>query len=250
LFNLIFSFPFLFFLCKFVVALVFLGVAGVCDMRTRLVSNKVWLVFAPVGLVFAVIECLLFGGSGMWLWLVGSWLVTVIVSLGVWRVGVFGGADCKCLICLGLMFPFFPLSVLGGFVGLVLLVGVLLGFGCNVSLMLFWNVVDKLRGWPWFDDFGDASLFKKLCVLFCATRVRVERLDGLFWSPCENGAGGFFVFGVRHDVAGAVERLRNVVGAKSYVWAVRSLPLVWYMFLSLLVVSVVWLMLLSSFGVL
>jgi Flp pilus assembly protein protease CpaA len=250
LFNLIFpfSFSFLFFVCKFVVALCFLGFAGVCDLRTRLVGNKVWVVFVPVGVVFAVVECLLFS-SGSWLWLVGSWLLTVVVCLGVWRVGLFGGADCKCLICLGFCFPFFPLTVLGGFVWFVLFVAVVLGFGCNVSLMLFYNVVDRLRGWSWFVGLEDLSLLKKVVLLFCASRVRVERLgvDGFFWVPCEDGFGGVRVFGVRGaDVVGVVERLRDGAGARSYVWAVRGVPLVWFLFWGLIVVVGVWLVVLLS----
>jgi Flp pilus assembly protein protease CpaA len=235
----------LFVVLKLVVALCFLVPAAFSDVRSRLVSNKIWLMFVPVALVLAVVEAALFTSSlTAWGLLFGSYGATIVCSLVAFRFGWFGGADVKCFICLGLLFPFFPLTFLPGFLLVVFLAASLLCFGVQVVSMFCYNVVDKLRGYSWFDGVKGASTFRKLFMLFSATRVRVERLNGLFWLPREDG-GRLLLRGSSDPVV--VERLQNGVSAKSFVWAERTVPFILYLTFGLVVVSAVWVTVISLF---
>jgi len=110
----------IFLVVKVVVACVFLGYASVLDVRFRRVCNCVWLCFFPLALGLSVFEFLFFGYSGV-LFVFGC-VLPAGFALACFYIGEFvcgggfGGADAKCLVCLGVLFPFFPGTQLVGFV--------------------------------------------------------------------------------------------------------------------------------------
>jgi archaeal preflagellin peptidase FlaK len=91
---------------RVVLSLVFLLYASWSDYKTREVSNRVWMFFAPLALLLSVAEMLLFSqtklfGFGL------SFVVTTVIALLLFYAGAFGGADSKALICIALALPFF-----------------------------------------------------------------------------------------------------------------------------------------------
>ncbi len=92
------------------VSIVFLIYASWSDYKTREVSNRVWVAYAPIALALMLAELLLYEPSQVWLFGL-SFGLTVGFALLLFYSGGFGGADSKALICIALALPFFPTSL-------------------------------------------------------------------------------------------------------------------------------------------
>jgi len=88
-------------LIRIVLALVMLAIGGIFDIWKRAVHDYLWIVFGGIGLVILLIEpepmdaiySILFA------------LIIAPVSIVIWRIGLFGGADAFALIALALIAP-------------------------------------------------------------------------------------------------------------------------------------------------
>lgn len=215
----------LFFVVKVCLCFGFVGFAAWCDVRSRFVSNWVWVFFAPLAFVVSLVECLLCGFS---LFVVlGSMLLFGGVGLVLFFCGVWGGADAKCFVCLSLLFPLFPLSGVWGFMFGVFLVawvfafgfgGFFLNFACNVHFWLF-------RGCLFEGDRFSVSWLGKFLVLFWGRRVVVGRLDDVFFTPLERVDRLDFNI-KREEFEGVVGGLRDKYGDSGLVWAASTVPFV------------------------
>jgi archaeal preflagellin peptidase FlaK len=82
------------------------------DYKTREVSNKVWVVYAPIALALTLAEFLLFKPDLSWL---GTFGLSVGLTVGfaflLFYTGAFGGADSKAFMCIALALPFFPVAL-------------------------------------------------------------------------------------------------------------------------------------------
>ncbi len=92
---------------RVVFALLILAYAGYSDIRKRSVSNIVWLVMAGVSIAFAGYYTVVQGMSFL-IPLVLSATITGAVSYIFFRLGLFGAADAKALICIAVLFPTQP----------------------------------------------------------------------------------------------------------------------------------------------
>lgn len=97
-------------LISILVVLAFLGYGSWSDIKTREVSNIVWLLFAPIGATLTVAR-LYFSPELLWISL-GSIIVATSLGLLLFYAGVFGGADAKGLICIGISIPTLPENIL------------------------------------------------------------------------------------------------------------------------------------------
>ena len=167
---------------KVVVSLWFLLVASSHDLKSRLVPNGVWKYFLPIAFLFGVVECVLFGFVAV-SWFFVSVGLTCALAFGGFYFKLFGGADAKCLLCLGLCFPFFPFTYLPGFVFFVFLVGSAIAVCYNIMLMGLYNGFDLVRGCLCFPR---VVWWRKVALFFGATRVSVSKVDGLMWASCES----------------------------------------------------------------
>jgi len=89
-------------------SLVFLIYASWSDIKTREVSNKVWLLYAPLGLMLTLFEGLLYEDYDYWLFVGISVALTFTLAVSLFYLGAFGGADAKAFMCLALAFPTYP----------------------------------------------------------------------------------------------------------------------------------------------
>jgi len=87
-----------------VFSLLILAYACYSDIRKRSVSNIVWLVMAGVGIAFAGYYTVVQGLSFL-IPFIFSAAITGAVSYIFFRLGLFGAADAKALICIALLFP-------------------------------------------------------------------------------------------------------------------------------------------------
>ena len=83
-----------------------LVVASVSDLKSREVSNRVWMLYGPVALLLFIMRIILsFGDAPV---LLVSALSTIAVAFLLFQFGMMGGADSKALMCLGLALPVPP----------------------------------------------------------------------------------------------------------------------------------------------
>lgn len=93
---------------RVVLALLILAYTGYADIRKRSVSNIVWLVMMGAGIAFAGYRTAVQGVSFL-IPLGFSVGITGAVSYAFFRLGLFGAADAKALICIAVLFPSQPM---------------------------------------------------------------------------------------------------------------------------------------------
>src|SRR4030067_2684961 len=71
------------------------------DYKTREVSNRVWVIYAPLALSLSLAGFLLFDPSRLPFFVL-SFGVTAAIAILLFYTGGFGGADSKALMCIAL----------------------------------------------------------------------------------------------------------------------------------------------------
>lgn len=77
------------------------------DIKTRRVSNNVWLVMLVGGFFFVLYDISTSGISYLFRLLLSAGLIFAFVYL-LFQIGTFGGADAKALILLSIILPAYP----------------------------------------------------------------------------------------------------------------------------------------------
>lgn len=89
-------------------ALFFLFYASWSDYKTREVSNKVWMFFAPSALALTFVDLFFYGGASDLVFYGLCFGLTASFAFVLFYSGGFGGADAKALMCLALALPSYP----------------------------------------------------------------------------------------------------------------------------------------------
>lgn len=243
------------------------------DFKTREVSNRVWVIYAPIALGLSLAEFLLYDPSKLLLFGVSVGL-TIGLAFLLFYTGGFGGADSKALMCIAVALPFaptfftpifgisptsqfiFPLTIFSN--------GVLFAAATGIY-MIGRNVVwHKRVGKKMFaGTLAAESIGKKLLVLITGYRVPIGKLQAKWHVfPMEDykGSEGDVerkLVVVPHDDGRdeIVERLSNAAKAgkiDNYVWATPGLPLLIFitlgLFVALLFGDVIWLVVRGIMG--
>ena len=87
--------------CTSNTSLIILLYASWSDYKTREVSNRVWVIYAPIALALSLAGLLLFEPSQLPFYGL-SFGVTAGIALLLFYAGGFGGADSKALMCIAL----------------------------------------------------------------------------------------------------------------------------------------------------
>jgi len=170
------------------VCLFFLAVASFFDFKSREVPDWVWLLFAPIGLALTLSLLAL---NGWHMNMVVSWIIVLVVvsglSIALFYLGFFGGADAKALICLAIAMPdkpslptklalkspiwwlHMPLPI-SAFNNSVLMASLL------TLAFITKNIADLIRGEEIFKGLEDESFPKKILAFITGYRVNVEKL--------------------------------------------------------------------------
>ncbi|MBS7644213.1 prepilin peptidase [Candidatus Bathyarchaeota archaeon] len=171
-------------LIRVITAFCFLGFAALKDFKTREVSNKVWIMFAPIALILTTVNVMLTNNmSVLWLMLF-SFAVTSVLAVITFYLGLFGGADAKALICLSIAVPVYPkifqplLSVASPFFPISVLFYAAMLASLTAVFILVSNIAWKLKsGREFFNGFEGESVLKKMLVLFTAKKLKIESLE-------------------------------------------------------------------------
>lgn len=262
----------LFTAAKITLSLTFLVYASWSDYKTREVSNRVWVIYAPVALLLSLAELLLNDPAKLPFFGL-SFGVTAVIAILLFYTGGFGGADSKALMCIALALPFsagtvfsnlsplgesplaqnlFPLTIFSN--------GVLFAAATGIYMLLY-NVVWHARtGKKFFEGtLAKESVGKKLLILITGHRVPLQKLketwhvypmedvqeenDGaspkrsLLAVPKDEG---------REEIVNRLSKAADSGRIDNHVWATPGLPMLIFITVglvaALLVGDVVWIL--------
>lgn len=153
--------------------------ASWADWKSREVSNRVWIVLAPIAFALTTVQFILFSPA-LFLYYALSFGITSGLAIILFYLGAFGGADAKALMCLALALPVFPANLLSGFVFISPLFPLTV-FSNAVVLAAFTVVYALVRNALWrvrkgsglFVGFEKESVWRKLLVLVTGYKVDV-----------------------------------------------------------------------------
>jgi len=92
---------------KILFCIPFLVYSCYSDIKTRRVTNKLWLIMLAGGAIFQLYDIWIYGIQHIFRILVSIGIIFIFVYI-IFQLGVFGGADAKSLIALSFIFPFYP----------------------------------------------------------------------------------------------------------------------------------------------
>jgi preflagellin peptidase FlaK len=169
---------------RVILSMSFLLYASWSDWKKREVSNKVWIVFAPVAFSLTMAQFVLLAEGSLLNYLL-SFAITSVMSIALFYAGAFGGADAKALMCIALalpspvylvpsvrerlFLPIFPFTVFSNAVLLAALTAV---------YALLRNFVWKLRvGGGLFAGLESESIWRKITALITGYKVEPASLE-------------------------------------------------------------------------
>jgi preflagellin peptidase FlaK len=167
---------------RVILSLSFLLYASWSDWKQREVSNKVWIIFAPLAFSLTITQFALFAQDLLLTYLL-SFAITSVMAVALFYAGAFGGADAKALMCIALalptpvrlmssvslFLPIFPFTVFSNAVLLAALTAV---------YALFRNLVWRLRAEAGLlTGFENESVWRKITVLITGYKVKPATLE-------------------------------------------------------------------------
>jgi preflagellin peptidase FlaK len=263
------------FWARVIIASAFLAYASWSDFKTREISNKVWLFFAPLAFLLTFAQFLFFPSQARFLpilygeehlnTMIGyvlSFAITSVFSILLFYAGAFGGADAKALMCIALTFPLPPESInqLSGFVSPIFPITVFSNGVIIAALSVLYAVLRNLlwrqrTGHQLFEGYESESFTRKALAVLCGYKVSVDGLRDSFLYPLEDlvttEQGGttrrLLLFPKDENREEIVERLvkaKNEGKIQEKVWATPGLPMLIFItvgfLLALTVGDVIW----------
>ncbi|MEM0482467.1 MAG: prepilin peptidase [Nitrososphaerota archaeon] len=197
--------------------LVTLFYASYQDLNDRLVDDWVWLSCASITAPVTLYSLLL--GSLNPLLTTISISLTIMLSILFYMAGLYGGADAKALIVIGLAsplsiggeryHPFTPITIL--------LNGLIISLAIPLTLALINTYRVLIRGEDIFREFKNEKTHRKILAIFLGTVLKNPE-KRKYWAPMEEFSGGW--------------RFRFTVGIEEFWrplrpggWATPSIPL-------------------------
>ncbi len=158
------------------------------DYKSREVSDKVWIVLAPLSLGLTLAEFTLYEPSQLVSYGICFGLTSVFAII-LFYTGGFGGADAKALMCLALALPFYPEQLLTPVAGppspistsffpITVFSNSVLFAAFSAVALLGYNVIQRMKTKePFFEgDLGSESLGKKITVMITGYKASYLKL--------------------------------------------------------------------------
>jgi preflagellin peptidase FlaK len=181
---------------RIAVCLVFFIYASWSDWKKREVSNKVWLVMAPAASALTAVQFIVYSPYLLELFAI-SFGITAALSVALFYVGAFGGADAKALMCLALALPVYPNVLAGVFSfssSFMMIIFPLTVFTNGVLLAAFTVAYSMLRNCLWkfhggrdlFVGLEGESLGRKVMAFLTGYKVKASSLEKGHMYPLED----------------------------------------------------------------
>ena len=226
--------------------LITLGYASYTDLKSREVSDYVWMVSAPIGLLITSIRIYYSGQMIDILFLLISLAFMTFISLVFYYFNFFGGADVKANITIALSIPtppkFSPMlfGTLSPIFNFTVFSNTALLSASMTIYMLLYNVIWKLKtGKSLFEGLQQEPSWKKLVAIATGIKIKPNRLKERFLHPLEeiieddegNLTRRLNVLVKAEDV-GEIEADERLIGE---IWVTPGLPLIVFMFVALII---------------
>ena len=243
-------------LLPILVTLVFFALGSYYDLKTREVPDKVWLMYAPIGIALTAGHFLVDPSA---LFLAGVSLgLTTLIAFGLFYLGLFGGADAKALLCLGVTMPLAP-STYQTFIGYVHpffpLVVTITSYLCSTSAVIWLglrNLDHYIRhGEQMFKGLNEESRWKK--ALACVTGFPIDqsKLRSTFYLypmeevvQADTGSHRKFKLFVsaeedREQEISKLENQLSQIGYTGEVWVTPGLPQLVFITLAFIITLII-----------
>jgi len=180
----------LFVVARIILSLSVLLYSSWSDYKTREVSNRVWMLYAPTALALILAELLMYDPSRLISFGL-SFGITAVIAVLLFYTGGFGGADSKALMCIALALPFsvgtllapvipsgesplalnlFPLTVFSN--------GVLFAAATGIYMIIYNVVWHAKTGKKLFEGaLAKESVGKKFLVMITGHKVPLQKLE-------------------------------------------------------------------------
>ena len=168
------------FLIRIILALSMLTVGGIYDLWKREVHDYLWIIFGVSGGILLIFEPLQMEVIYSTLFA----LIITPISIIIWRMGLFGGADAFALIALAVIAPQLTISE-NSVTPFTTLSNAAILFVIPLLLNAFRNLVSIIKGNSIFDGFEE-PIFKKIIVSFLGYRAKNPKY-GFLIEKTENG---------------------------------------------------------------
>ena len=228
---------------RIVLSLTFLSYASWHDYKSREVSNKVWAFYAPLGLTLTLLHIFLTNNYSLLINLGISFSVFAGITIPLFYLGFFGGADVKVFLCLSLAMPFAPISSfpLLGFVSPLYGMSI---FGNSVIIsaltavaMLLYNLLWYARtGTKLFEGLDHEPTIKKIIALFTGYKISVSEFKNkLHLAPMEEltkEESGEILRTLRLFIRTDIDRetiiaqIKDLLGDQQKIWVTPYLPFI------------------------
>jgi preflagellin peptidase FlaK len=232
------------------VTLFFYVLSSIFDLRTREVDDKVWLVYGSIGAALTAFHLIL--DSSALIVTAISIAVATILALAIFYFGLFGGADAKAIICLGLTLPLAPRSFqsLLGYPHPFFPVTVMItGYICSASVAVWFGLRNSLTyardKRKMFAGLEEESKWRKLTAFFTGYRASLFKLRSTFYLyPMEEIPNGAtkrsfkFFFDAEIDRDQLVSKFLesfSKLGFQGDVWVTPGLPMLLFILIGLVI---------------
>jgi preflagellin peptidase FlaK len=237
-------------------SLFFFGLGSFFDLKTREVDDRVWLAYGGIGLALTILRLAV--NPSLLILILASIGVTTLVSIGLFYFGLFGGADAKAIICLGLTLPLPPLGflpILGYVHPFFPVVVAIMGFALSVSAALWFALTNLLtysrQRADMFKGLEHESKLRKLFAGITGYPAEFSRLRSTFYlypmEEVEQDANGNmrrvfkFFFSAEADRDEMVAKFNESISELGYegkVWVTPGLPMLVFILVGLVVTLV------------
>jgi len=233
-------------LVKVLLCAVILSLASFEDWKTREINDTFWFVLGGSGAVLTAIEIAIENFSlDKLVILTLSIAACLALGFGLYYVGFFGGADAKCLWCLGVALPYSPTSNLGlnvlgpqnpifsiSIFNNSILTAALLALG-----IICFNAIRRVKG-PLFST-EENSLWRRGMALMLGYKMKISKVLSKkdFYFPLEEfvvGNGGvkrrfrLLTRCLDDDLYAKLRELvdRGVIKDSDEIWVSPAIPLI------------------------
>ena len=225
---------------RVVISLVFLSYASWHDYRSREISNRVWVFYAPLGLTLTLLQIFATNQSSL-IVLALSFVVLTGMTFALFYIGFFGGADVMAFICLSLALPFELVSfkpllgVVSPIYSISIFGNAVLASAVTAVGILLYNILCFTRtSGGFFEGLEDEPINKKILALLTGYKIELSTLKRkLFLAPMEElsrGDDGRIVHRLRLFKRTDVEREASVAKLEEFrgdlqkIWVTPYLP--------------------------
>ncbi|MCS7139951.1 MAG: prepilin peptidase [Candidatus Nezhaarchaeota archaeon] len=169
-------------LAKVLLCATILSLASFEDWRTREVRDLLWILMGTTCGVLTVVEILMSHSFERIIIAAMSAGVCLAAGILLYYAGFFGGADAKCLWCLGVALPYNPMEYLGfstpGAQSPIFSLSIFNNSILTAAALAFgiacFNLARRLRG-PLFSEGEEGSVFKRVVVLLLGYKMSISR---------------------------------------------------------------------------